>query len=242
MPRLTAELIWNSPTFINPLKERELDLRGNKIPLIENLGATQDHYDVIDLSDNELSKLENFPLLTRLHTLFFNNNKISKIIEGIEKALPSLETLVLTNNRLQELRDIDNLSGLKNLKLLSLLNNPITTRPHYRLYVIYKIPSLRVLDFTKIRLKEREAANQLFGGEEGKKLKDEISAAKNISITSEVSGLSEDMRRKIVDAIKVCKSKQELSELEHALTTGKLPKWFMVIDTQNTANNDNQKR
>ncbi len=37
--------------FINPVKERELDLRGLKIPLIENLGVTQDQFDSIDLCD-----------------------------------------------------------------------------------------------------------------------------------------------------------------------------------------------
>jgi U2 small nuclear ribonucleoprotein A' len=41
MVRLTAELILSSPQYINPLKERELDLRGNKIATIENLGCTE---------------------------------------------------------------------------------------------------------------------------------------------------------------------------------------------------------
>ncbi|PQE26293.1 U2 small nuclear ribonucleo A protein [Rutstroemia sp. NJR-2017a BBW] len=37
--RLTAELIQNSLSYLNPLKERELDLRGHKIPAVENLGV-----------------------------------------------------------------------------------------------------------------------------------------------------------------------------------------------------------
>lgn len=41
MVRLTADLIWKSPHFFNTIKERELDLRGNKIAVIENLGATE---------------------------------------------------------------------------------------------------------------------------------------------------------------------------------------------------------
>ena len=81
--RLTADLILRSPTFENCLKQRELDLRGtlfgiaagscsklevklfagNKIPFIENLGATHDEYEALDLSDNEIGKLDNFPLL-----------------------------------------------------------------------------------------------------------------------------------------------------------------------------------
>lgn len=34
---------------------------------------------------------------------------------------------------------------------LSLLFNPVTKRQYYRLYVIHKVPSLRVLDFCKIK-------------------------------------------------------------------------------------------
>jgi U2 small nuclear ribonucleoprotein A' len=41
MVRLTADLIWKSPHFFNTIKDRELDLRGNKISVIENLGATE---------------------------------------------------------------------------------------------------------------------------------------------------------------------------------------------------------
>ncbi|MBA0570286.1 hypothetical protein Golob_003964, partial [Gossypium lobatum] len=69
MVKLTADLIWKCPHFFNALKERELDLRGNKIAVIENLGATEvcitlfDQFDTIDLSDNEIVKLDNFPYL-----------------------------------------------------------------------------------------------------------------------------------------------------------------------------------
>uniref|UniRef100_A0A453MJ78 Uncharacterized protein n=1 Tax=Aegilops tauschii subsp. strangulata TaxID=200361 RepID=A0A453MJ78_AEGTS len=41
MVRLNADLIWKSPHFFNAIKERELDLRGNKIAIIENIGATE---------------------------------------------------------------------------------------------------------------------------------------------------------------------------------------------------------
>ncbi len=35
----------------------------------------------------------------------------------------------------------------------SLLRNPVTNKKHYRLYVINKIPQIRVLDFQKVKLK-----------------------------------------------------------------------------------------
>jgi hypothetical protein len=76
MVRLTADLIWKSPHFFNAVKERELDLRGcpllprlldrlglwillfgtnipattfaagNKVAVVENLGATEVSYTV----------------------------------------------------------------------------------------------------------------------------------------------------------------------------------------------------
>ena len=33
------------------------------------------------------------------------------------------------------------------------MRNPVNAKKHYRYYVIYKIPSLRVLDFQRIRQK-----------------------------------------------------------------------------------------
>ncbi len=44
-------------TRLNPLQDRELDLRGYKIPMIENLGVAQDQFDAIDFSDNEIQAL-----------------------------------------------------------------------------------------------------------------------------------------------------------------------------------------
>ena len=40
MVKLSVELIQQAYQHINPVRDRELDLRGYKIPVIENLGAT----------------------------------------------------------------------------------------------------------------------------------------------------------------------------------------------------------
>jgi U2 small nuclear ribonucleoprotein A' len=76
MVRLTPELIEDSYQYINPIREYELNLRGYKIGLIENLGATLNQFDTIDFSDNEVRRLDGFPVLTKIVSLFFNNNKI----------------------------------------------------------------------------------------------------------------------------------------------------------------------
>ncbi|KAH9555859.1 hypothetical protein CY35_08G138700 [Sphagnum magellanicum] len=163
MVRLTADLILRSPQYFNAVREREIDLRGNKIAAVENLGATEDQYDSIDISDNEIVKLENFPYLKRLTTLLVNNNRIARISPSLGAALPKLETLVLTNNRLVNLVDLDPLGMLVNLQTLCLLDNLVTKKPQYRFYLINKLPKLRLLDFKKVKLKERQEANRQFG-------------------------------------------------------------------------------
>ncbi|XP_014399091.1 PREDICTED: U2 small nuclear ribonucleoprotein A' isoform X5 [Myotis brandtii] len=76
MVKLTAELIEQAAQYTNAVGDLELDLRGYKIPVIENLGATLDRFDSIDFSANETRKLDGFPLLRRLKTLLVNNNRI----------------------------------------------------------------------------------------------------------------------------------------------------------------------
>jgi U2 small nuclear ribonucleoprotein A' len=225
MVRLTADLIARSPAFINTLREFELDLRGNKIPIIENLGATEDQYDLIDLSDNEITKLEGFPLLKKLHTLFLNNNRINRIGTGLGEVLPNLETLILTNNRIHDLADLDPLAELKKLRFLSLIGNPVTKKHHYRLYVIHKLPNLRFLDFSKVKLKERQSAEQLFGGDAGKKLQEKIAKARTfVPGESEKYGMTPEQKQMIIDAIQKARTMEEVTRLEHALQTGKFPK------------------
>ena len=64
---------------MNPLLEREVYLRGYQIPAIENMGVLEDKFDSIDLSDNEIRKLDNFQKMARLTTLLLSNNYISII-------------------------------------------------------------------------------------------------------------------------------------------------------------------
>ncbi|KAG5876757.1 hypothetical protein JTB14_001233 [Gonioctena quinquepunctata] len=115
MVKLTAEIILNSMQYINPVKDRELDLRGYRIPEIENLGATGDQFDTIDFSDNDIRKLDGFPYLKRLKCLLMNNNRIVRIGEHLEEYIPNLESLVLTGNQIDELGDIEPKAALQAL-------------------------------------------------------------------------------------------------------------------------------
>ncbi|KAJ1366942.1 hypothetical protein KIN20_027746 [Parelaphostrongylus tenuis] len=179
MVRLTVELIDNAPQFINTVRERELNLRGYKIPVIENMGITKDQFDVVDLTDNDIKRLDNLPLLKRLHTLYLHNNRVHYIQPDIGDKLPNLKILALTNNNITELGDIDPLANCKKLEYVTFIGNPITHKTNYRAYIIYRLPSVRVVDFKRIRLAEREAARKLFKGKRGQKARDAIKRSTN---------------------------------------------------------------
>lgn len=234
MVKLTPDLITNAGQYINPIRDRELDMRGYKIPVIENLGATLDQYDTIDFSDNEIRKLDGFPFLTRIKSLMFNNNRIVRIGENQDQSLPNLQTLILTNNSLQELADIEPLTSVKSLTMLSLLHNPVVTRRHYREYIIHKFPNLKVLDFKKVKQRERENAKLLFKSKEGKtQLKDIQRKAKTFvpgeplpeatNKTTNPAGLTPEQVRHIKAAIARASSLEEIERLNQMLRTGQMP-------------------
>merc|ERR1712070_1265891 len=137
--RLTAHLISQCPQFVNCVREWELDARGNRIPLIENLGTTEDQFDTLNLCDNEIAKLDNFPKLLRLKHLLCCNNRIARIDSNVAEMLVHIESLILTNNHLKHLADIDALETAKTLRHLVLIDNDITKKKHYKMYVIHKL-------------------------------------------------------------------------------------------------------
>ncbi|XP_059361982.1 U2 small nuclear ribonucleoprotein A'-like [Carassius carassius] len=229
MVKLTAELIEQAAQYTNPVRDRELELRGYKIPVLENLGATLDQFDTIDLSDNEIRKLDGFPLLKRLKTLLMNNNRICRIGENLEQSLPDLKELILTSNNIQELGDLDPLASVKSLSLLSLLRNPVTNKKHYRLYVINKIPQIRVLDFQKVKMKERQEAEKMFKGKRGAQLAKDI--AKQTKTFTPGAALQTEIKtgpsaadvEAIKNAIANATSLAEVERLKGLLQSGQIP-------------------
>ncbi|CAB1452922.1 unnamed protein product [Pleuronectes platessa] len=230
MVKLSAELIEQAAQYTNPVRDRELDLRGYKIPVLENLGATLDQFDTIDFSDNEVRKMDGFPLLKRLKTLLMNNNRICRVGENLEHALPSLSELVLTNNNIQELGDLDPLASVKTLSLLSLLRNPVTNKKHYRLYVISKIPQIRVLDFQKVKLKERQEAEKMFKGKRGAQLAKDIAKRTKtftpgvaVQLEKKKTGPSQADVEAVKNAIANASSLAEVERLKGMLQAGQIP-------------------
>mmetsp|Transcript_24322 Transcript_24322/g.47831 ORF Transcript_24322/g.47831 Transcript_24322/m.47831 type:complete len:231 (-) Transcript_24322:157-849(-) len=227
--RLTAELVRDAPSYMNALQQRELGLRGYRIPVIENLGVTQNQYQAMDLSENELIKLDNFPVLTKLESILMSNNRVSRVATGLGKYLPNLDTLVLTNNKISKLSDLNPLSHITSLTSLILVNNPVCKQAGYRLYCIHRLPSLKVLDFQKVKPAEREAAKARFGElnlEEEKEepeqeaMQDEEEKEDNTFTPGDKVGLTPEERAKIMEQISAATSLEEIERLEKLLAQG----------------------
>jgi U2 small nuclear ribonucleoprotein A' len=242
--RLTAELILRSPQYMSCVGDYEIDLRGHKISVIENLGATQNQFDSMDLSDNTIVRLEGFPKLARLKTLLLNNNRITRISRNLEENVPNIQWLVLTNNRLTNLADLDPLATFPKLTHLSLMDNVVTKKPNYRLYVIHKCRKLKQLDFKKVKQKERDAAAAMFGapaaadGEAQKQTTFEPdeelaqaeaqAAAQQQDAEAEAQaatqkGPTPEQITAIKAAIANATTLEEMRRLEEALATGQMP-------------------
>lgn len=248
--RLTADVLLSAPVAFNPLNQREVQLRGLKATAIENLAVTQDAFESMDLSGNEITRLENFPPLRRLRTLLLSNNLISRVEASLGSSLPSLDALVLSGNRIASLGDIQRLASLSNLTLLSLLNNPVTRKAHYRFYTIFAFPRLRVLDFQKVKRRERIAAFKFFNSKAGAAIAAEIerlardpagvdaapaaaAAASSTAAGAAVEGGSSsataftaDQVAMIRAAIAAAGTTAEIDRLEGFLRAGKLPPEF----------------
>ncbi|KAJ8521601.1 hypothetical protein ON010_g17800 [Phytophthora cinnamomi] len=101
---------------------------------------------------------------------------------------------MLTGNRIAQLSEVDHLACFAKLDTLSLSGNPVTKRKYYREYVIHKLPQLHVLDFQRIRPRDREAANAFFNSvvgqralkeAHGESVAESTQAMKKVSITQQ---------------------------------------------------------
>ncbi len=183
---------------------------------------------MIDLSDNDIKKLDNLGPLTRLSVLLLNNNSITKI-GSIHLSVPNLQGLILTNNKITMLSEINKLSSCPKLEVLSLLENPISYKQHYRSYIIYTISTLKSLDFHKISSKEREEARKLFSSVAGKAFLMAIQAEYLAGLPPKmvIAALTDGQKAQIKRAIEAADTKEEIDLIELQLKV-RVMMWEMV--------------
>ncbi|XP_005328862.2 leucine-rich repeat-containing protein 72 [Ictidomys tridecemlineatus] len=154
--------------------EDQLKMCGHKrdVDVFELFLSQKELTDVIDLSRFKNlkylwlhhNKLHGIAFLTRNHCLtelYLNNNAIFEIV-GLHY-LPSLHILLLHHNELTKIDDtVKELKGMLNLKTLSLYQNPLCQYNLYRLYIIYHLPGVELLDRNQVTEKERRSMITIF--------------------------------------------------------------------------------
>jgi U2 small nuclear ribonucleoprotein A' len=253
MVYLTTEILKQARGFVNPCKKRELDLRGLSLDTLENLGLTFDQYDVIDISSNYIKRLEKFPSLQRLECIIAHNNCISSMDnEAIARVLPSLRTLLLTNNDISDINEVKSLQKCKTLQHLSLVGNPVTFIENYRMVVIASLPFLRTLDFQKVTRTEKEAASNVIDNSvvatrvNGSSDDTEVATKAPRSDNNNDSSNNESKPKKTIDkallkqAIDKANTPEILAALERALKNGTFDQDFVNSMGGNKEKNDVQ--
>ncbi|XP_074123730.1 leucine-rich repeat-containing protein 72 [Sminthopsis crassicaudata] len=161
--------------------QKQLCGQRRDIDVLELFLSRKELTDVIDLAKFRrlkhlwlsFNKLQDIRFLLRnpcLVELYLDNNSLYAI-EGL-RHLVSMNVLMLHNNQLKNLDAVvDELKLMNNLKTLNLYHNPLSQDARqYRLYTIYHLPSLWLLDRKEIKGEERKTAFHLFNHERSRVL------------------------------------------------------------------------
>lgn len=153
--------------------------------------------------------------------------------------VPNLESLVLTENDVTSVDALRPLAPLTRLTRLTLLDNPVMQLPDARLAIIHLLPQLRVLNFHKVRQRERLAATEKFGASKPPSSKKRVHAdvsttaggaaaataasASTASTSVKRARLTAEQQTELAKKIANATSMAEIQRLEAALRDNRMP-------------------
>ena len=140
----------------NQTKLRSLFLHENLIEKIEGLDSQVD-LDALNLSKNFVKRIENLSHMTQLTSLNLSHNHLCSA-EDIEQVteIHSLQTLDIQHNKIDDIKIVDIVSKIKDLRVLYLMGNPVVRNiKHYRKTLIAKCKMLKYLDDRPVFDEER---------------------------------------------------------------------------------------
>ena len=156
---------FNMYNHLKVKHQKDLNLGGaeNVEEVEEKCNSTSTGSSSESLKENNSRQIHNSPqkMMEKnpssvVTNVVFNENELknkSKTMKNCEK---------------EEMAVLEQLSGMQNLEMISLLHNPVVSKPNYRLFVIHKFSNLRVLDFKKVKQKEHDSTKELFKSKKGK--------------------------------------------------------------------------
>ncbi|CAN0113390.1 unnamed protein product [Ectocarpus sp. 6 AP-2014] len=141
----------------------ELNLEGNELTTAGLRGLVGlRRLMKLDLGYNQISDLHPLCGLTGLSQLSLESNLLHNL-RGLTK-LVNLMELYCGNNDITSAPEMDRLRSLPRLIILDTSGNPVCSSPHFRLQVLFKIPTLKVLDGVGVGGTEKNEAKLKFIG------------------------------------------------------------------------------
>eukprot|EP00752_Nemacystus_decipiens_P004053 g3711.t1 len=128
----------------------------NLLEKIEGLDSFLE-LDTLNLSKNFIKRVENIGHLGRLTTLLLANNHL-ETADDVRQVLqcPSIQTLDLQHNRINDPDVVDIVSAMHDLRVLYLQGNPVVKHiRHYRKNLVSKCANLKYLDDRPVFDEER---------------------------------------------------------------------------------------
>ena len=118
----------------------------------------------LDLGSNKIKRISNVQTLVSLTQLSLENNEISRL-DGLED-LQCLMELYLGNNLISDVKETIKLKDLQRLIILDISGNLMSSQfgNNYRIYCIFHLRKLRVLDGLSIDNQEHQEAKETFSG------------------------------------------------------------------------------
>ncbi|CAM9265882.1 unnamed protein product, partial [Hapterophycus canaliculatus] len=162
-----ADLSGNELHDTTPLRScaclEELNLEGNELTTAGLRGLVGlRRLSKLDLGYNQISDLHPLRGLTGLSQLSLESNLLHNL-RGLTK-LVNLMELYCGNNDIATASEMDRLRSLPRLIILDTTGNPVCSSPHFRLLVLFKIPTLKVLDGVGVGGTEKNDAKLKFVG------------------------------------------------------------------------------
>ena len=139
----------------------ELCLDQNHIRKIEGLGSLV-FLKKLDLGHNSIRSIDGLETLVHLTQLSLEDNQITSL-RGLE-SLKSLMELYICNNNIIAIKEVQHLKDLAKLIILDLSGNGLCKEKDYRLYSIYYMRRLKVLDGVGVDAAEQADAHKKYSG------------------------------------------------------------------------------